>query len=145
MAQEPTPIAIVDFEYVDTSGEVRDQTAEHSRRLQELMLAIRNDLARTGRYGVIPLPCRAAPCTIDNSNPSELLGDARRAGARLLLFGGIHKKSTLVQWARAQVVDVQANKVVYDRLFTFRGDNDEAWQRAESFIVRDLQAQELIK
>jgi hypothetical protein len=69
---------------------------------------------------------------------------ARRAGAQLLLFGGIHKLSTLVQWAKAQVIDMQTEQLVFDRLMTFRGDNDDAWQHAEAFLVKDITAQRLM-
>ena len=31
-------------------------------------------------------------------------------------------------------------RLVVDRLLTFRGDTDEAWRRAESFIVDDLRS-----
>jgi hypothetical protein len=38
-------IAIVDFNYVDTSGEMRDQRTEHEMRLSVFMSALKNDLA----------------------------------------------------------------------------------------------------
>jgi hypothetical protein len=28
--------------------------------------------------------------------------------------------------------------VVFDRLLTFRGDDDTSWQRAEAFVARDI-------
>jgi hypothetical protein len=31
-----------------------------------------------------------------------------------------------------------AGRIVFDRLLTFRGDTDEAWQKAESFVARDV-------
>ena len=46
--------------------------------------------------------------------------------------------STLVQNAKIQVVDIEEDKLTFDRLITFRGDTDESWQRAERFIIRDL-------
>ncbi|HEX7417554.1 MAG TPA: DUF2380 domain-containing protein, partial [Steroidobacteraceae bacterium] len=61
---------------------------------------------------------------------------------RLLLFGGIHKQSTLVQWANARIVDIERDKLVFDRLLSFRGDDDAAWQHAEAFLSRELQAQD---
>jgi hypothetical protein len=60
------------------------------------------------------------------------------AGIRII--GGIHKTSTLVQWAKVAVIDVSANRVLFDKLYTFRGDNDEAWARAEAFIAGDIRA-----
>jgi hypothetical protein len=46
--------------------------------------------------------------------------------------------SSLVQWAKIQIADEEQGQVVFDRLLTFRGDTDEAWQRAESFLARDV-------
>ena len=63
---------------------------------------------------------------------------AKAGGARLLVVGGIHKMSTLVQWARVRVIDLTTERAVIDRLFTFRGDTNEAWTRAESFVSREI-------
>jgi hypothetical protein len=60
------------------------------------------------------------------------------------LFGGIQKLSTLVQRAKAQVIDVQTEQLVFDRLMTFRSDNDDARQHAEAFLVKDITAQRLM-
>jgi len=71
-------------------------------------------------------------------NPSELQKAARAAGVKLVLLGGVHKMSTLVEWAKIQIADEERGQIVFDRLLTFRGDTDEAWQKAESFIARDV-------
>lgn len=63
---------------------------------------------------------------------------ARQSGARLLLYGGIHKMSTLVQFGKAQVADLKSDQVVYDRTITFRGDDDNAWRRAGEFLAEGL-------
>ena len=67
-----------------------------------------------------------------------LVDSARQAGAKLVIFGGMHKMSTLVQWAKLQALDLQSDKIVFDKLITFRGDNDESWRQAESFVAREL-------
>ena len=59
-------------------------------------------------------------------------------GADIRVIGGIRKSSTLVQWARVAVIDVGSNRILSEKLYTFRGDNDEAWDRAEAFISRDI-------
>ena len=100
-----TAIAIVDFNYVDTSGEVRDQRAEHEVRLSVFMSTLKDDLAASGKFRVIVPACRPDPCS--RSTGSELLKAAHAAGADFLLVGGIHKMSTLVQWAKAEVIDAQ--------------------------------------
>jgi hypothetical protein len=132
------PIAVADFDYTDTSGEVGNQQAEHAARLQAFARMIRTDLAFSGKYRVVALTCAPAPCSAGRTQPATMLEDARHAGAKLLLYGGIQKMSTLIQFAKSQVVDVNADKLVFDRLITFRGDSDEAWRRAEQFLVGEL-------
>ena len=56
------------------------------------------------------------------------------------IIGGIQKTSTLVQWAKVAVIDTGRNRVLSDKLYTFRGDNDRAWARAEAFISEDIRA-----
>jgi hypothetical protein len=125
-------VAVVDFSYLDTSGEERDQRQEHAARLDGFMAALRRDLGAQGKT-VLALKCDPAPCPAD-----ELLRPAREAGAGILLIGGIHKMSTLVQWAKVAAIDTASGRAVLDKLYTFRGDSDEAWRQAESFIARDL-------
>ena len=73
----------------------------------------------------------------------SLTDAARQSGARLLLYGGIHKMSTLVQFGKAQIADLETDQVVYDRTITFRGDDDNAWKRAGEFLAEDLAAKDL--
>ena len=132
----PVPIAVVDFDYVDTSGEVRDQRVEHEARLQTFMRAIRDDLAGSGHYRIVALACSQDPCAAGGS--AQLMRDARSAGATLLLYGGIHKESTLIQWMKVEAVEVENGKYLFDRLMTFRGDTDESWMRSERFLIKQL-------
>ncbi len=118
-AETAIGVAMDDFSYTDTSAEPANQTAAHERRLSAFMAALRRDIAADGRY-------RLAPSTPD--------------GAAFKVIGGIQKTSTLVQWAKVAVIDVGARKVVMDKLYTFRGDNDEAWERAEIFVSREIMA-----
>jgi hypothetical protein len=117
VAAETTAIALDDFSYTDTSAEPANQTAAHDRRLAAFMAALRRDISADGRY-------RLAPSV--------------QEGAAFKVIGGIQKTSTLVQWAKVAVIDVGAKKVVMDKLYTFRGDNDEAWERAEIFVSREV-------
>jgi len=138
-APPPVPIAVLDLVYVDTSGEPRDQTQEHAARVRRFSDTLRSDLERSGRFRIVTPQCGPAPCMADGE-PSELLARAREAGAKLVLIGGVHKQSTLIQWAKVQAVDVDAGRPVLDKLLTFRGDTDEAWGRAEAFVARELAA-----
>jgi hypothetical protein len=63
---------------------------------------------------------------------------ASQAGAQILVIGGLHKMSTLVQLAQTVAIDTTSQRVVFRKFFTFRGDNDEAWQRAERFVSEEV-------
>jgi len=131
-------VAIFDFNYVDTSGEERDQRSEHAARLAAFMSALKTDLAMQGRIRLVAPVCRPEPCSLAPSAPGDVLAAAREAGASLVLIGNIHKMSTLVQWANVQAIDVKTGQAVLAKLFTFRGDTDEAWARAEQFIAAEI-------
>jgi hypothetical protein len=138
-AQAGVPgLAVVEIQYVDTSGEVIDQSADHSRRLREFEASLRADLAASGKLRNATLDCPPKACSLGDVDAGELFARAQAAGAAYLLIGSVHKTSTLVQWAKFEIVAVNARNVVFSRLVTFRGDNDEAWRRAKSFIVRQI-------
>ena len=144
-AADRVALAVADFDYVDTSGEIKDQSAEHAARLQRFAGAVRDELSRSGTFRVVRLACPEPPCSATTMEPEALIAAARDAGARLLLFGGIHKMSTLIQQGKAQVVDLEQDKVVFDRMLSFRGDTDQAWQQASEFLVEQLMAADLAR
>ncbi|MCS3449634.1 MULTISPECIES: DUF3280 domain-containing protein [Bradyrhizobium] len=115
----PLGVSIDDFGYVDTSGEVIDQTAAHQRRLDALMRTLRADVAAEPYYRLVPSTAPAGE-------------------ARIKVVGGVQKMSTLIQWAKVAVIDVSASQVLYEKLYTFRGDTDEAWDHAAMFVSREV-------
>jgi hypothetical protein len=112
-------VAMDDFSYTDTSAEPVNQTAAHERRLSAFMAALRRDIGEGGRYRLL---------------------SSTQDGAGFKVIGGIQKTSTLVQWAKVAVIDVGTKRLVMDKLYTFRGDNDESWERAEIFVSREVVA-----
>jgi hypothetical protein len=131
-------VAVAEIQYVDTSGEVIDQSADHVRRLREFEASLRTDLAASGKVRNAVLDCPPNACSVGDIDAEQLVDKARAAGAAYLLIGSVHKLSTLVQWTKFDIIDVKARQVVFNRLVTFRGDNDKAWRHAESFIARQI-------
>jgi hypothetical protein len=43
--------------YVDTSDEPHDQVADHARRVKLFADSLRDDLATSGKFRIIPLDC----------------------------------------------------------------------------------------
>jgi hypothetical protein len=132
-------VGIEDFSYLDTSGEPTDQSAAHQMRLQAFMTTFRHEVEADDRYRLVPSSCVSA-CAGDGSAVSNQPHTGSQAGANILIIGAIQKLSTLVQNARVRAIDVAANRIVFERIYTFRGDNDESWRRAETFVSRDLRA-----
>jgi hypothetical protein len=145
-AQDRPPVlAVAEIDYVDTSGEVIDQSADHRRRLRAFEASLRSDLTASGKLRSVVLDCPPNACSIGDIDANQLIGKAQAAGADFLLITAFHKVSTLVQWAKFDMIDVKAQKLSFERLVSFRGDNDEAWRRAEDFIVRDIMDRELMR
>ena len=136
----PLTVAVADFDYVDTSGEMQDQSAEHKARVVRFAELLRESLGAQGGFHVLPLECAEPPCTPVNMRPDNFIAASRRSGARFVVYGGIHKMSTLVQWGDVELLDLEADKVLFRQTVTFRGDTDEAYSRAAAFVggtVRD--------
>jgi hypothetical protein len=138
-------LAVTTPSYVDTSDEPPDQVADHARRVKLFADSLRDDLATSGKFRITPLDCQSLPCTAATSDPAQLIAKARQSGAAYLLIGGIHKMSTLVQWAKFDILDVNTQNVVFDRVLTFRGDNDAAWKHAETFLEREIVQQKVFE
>lgn len=89
---------------------------------------------------MLPFDCPEHPCTPVSMHPDDFVAAARRSGARLVVYGGIRKMSTLVQWGDVELLDLDNGKLLLKRTVSFRGDNDEAYRRAAAFVgdtVRD--------
>jgi Protein of unknown function (DUF2380) len=143
LAVEPVTLAIADFDYLDTSGETQDQAVAHAERLKNFTRLLGDELSATGKYQIVTLTCPKPRCSASALDAQSLTDAARQSGARLLLYGGIHKMSTLVQFGKAQVADIESDQVVYDRTISFRGDDDNAWTRAAQFVAEDLENRNL--
>src|SRR6516225_4156564 len=130
-------VSVDDFIYIDTSNEPTDQTAVHDKRLRAFMTALRDDVTADRRFELVPSSC-ALNCPTEGPALGDRLRAASEAGAHILIIGIIHKRSTLVQVAWAVAVDTTSQRVVFRKFFTFRGDNDEAWQRAERFVSEEV-------
>ena len=130
----PVSVAVADFDYTDSSGEVTDQRAAHAERLRCLKTAIIDDLKKSPRFAASPLACSAAPCSADKLDQSGIVAAAKAQNARYVIFGGVRKMSTLTQWGEVGVMDTATGKAALSRTVTFRGDSDEAWRHAADYI-----------
>lgn len=131
-------LAIVKFDFRDTSGEVRDQTAEHEARLDIFDAALQAGLSDGRKVHPVAMACAPGECSVKTSGIEALSKKAKASGARYMLVGEVQKMSTLVGWVKFAVLDLDDNKATCDRYLTYRGDTDEAWRRAARFTAKGI-------
>jgi hypothetical protein len=131
-------LVVLPIKLLDTSGEPTDQASQHAGRLIGMAEGLATDLTHSGLY-------RATVISTDqlrNGCPSEsvpcLLKFAQAQGADAIFIGVVHKSSTLIMQLWARLVDARTGRDIYTRDLNFRGDNDEAWRRAEIFLAEQI-------
>ncbi|PSH57623.1 hypothetical protein CU103_28000 [Phyllobacterium sophorae] len=139
-AKSPAPaaakisVAVANLDFLDTSGETRDMTAAHAKRLKALADYLREQLSGNENLKVVQLPCEQAQCTAQDPGYEVLADQARDAGARFVFIGIVKKTSTLINWIEYSVLDVDDKRAVCGELVSFRDDTDESWRRASRFL-----------
>lgn len=136
-ATEEGRIVIRPVRVLDTSGEARDQAAEHAARARAMEAVLHDALAAAGR-DVVAVPPEELAARCPRSDPPCLIGLARDAGGERILLASVHKTSSLILTLYAHLVDPAANRTVFSRELSFRGDTDDAWTHAAAFVGRDL-------
>ncbi|WP_428030658.1 DUF2380 domain-containing protein [Ancylobacter sp.] len=139
-AAPPHMVAVADIGFTDSSGEPQDQRAAHEARRLALTEAVRADIGSAGTLQSLDLPCEGA-CRLDAEGVEALRRRAGQAGAGFLLVGSVHKMSTLVLSLRVAVLDAATGKLVFERLLSFRGDNDAGWRHAGDYVAREVTSQ----
>jgi len=91
-----------------------------------------------GSYRVVATPADLAACAATDS--ACILAAAQRAGVDLILTGAIQKVSTMATQLWAAVFDAGDGKRLFYRQLTFRGDTDQAWERATAFLAKEIEA-----
>ncbi len=141
-ARADTPkLAIFDFELLDTSleGEMRGPQADEHDRLIRISDQVRRQLTESGRFQLLDIsPVKAAA---EGSNLQACGGCdvdyAQKIGADLVITGVMRKISTLILNLTIFVRDVHTGQLVTAMNADFRGNTDESWTRATSYLVRN--------
>lgn len=139
-AEPSSTLAVLPIKLLDTSGEPRDQSAEHRQRLDAMAAELSHDLATAGPYRTRPLAPADLRAACTEETPDCLLAVARACGADLVFVGVVHKSSTLIMQMWARIVRAGDGRVLFSRELNFRGDNDESWRRAEAFLIDQVRA-----
>ena len=137
---DPPKIAIFDFELVDTSlqGEVDGPRRDEHDRLMRAGDQLRAALAASGKFRVLDIfPVNAAA---HGSNLQACGGCdvqyAQKLGADLVITGVVQKVSNLILNMNIYLRDVHNGALVAVMSVDLRGNTDETWSRAMSYLVR---------
>jgi hypothetical protein len=130
-------LAVADFDFLDTSGEVRPQEEEQIARMALFLKTLRGEIDQADIFEVV-IPDCADGCSPARTSLEDMASATERVEATLLLVGRIHKISTLIGEIKIYVIDLKGDQVVCERFLSYRGDNDEAWSRAATFAAKDI-------
>ena len=133
-----TSVIILPFSFFDTSGEPRDQRADHTARLSAMTGELGTGLESTGLYHLLPATGTVIAC--DRGDTACILKRSGEAGAALIMTGAVQKVSTMASDLWVGAFDVASGRRVFYRQLTFRGDTDDAWRHATSFLVHQIEA-----
>jgi hypothetical protein len=138
---DPPRLAVFDFELVDTSlqGEVDGPRRDEQDRLMHVGDQVRKELADSGKFHLLDIsPVNAAA---HGSNLQACGGCqvqyAQQLGADLAITGVVQKVSNLILNINIYLRDVHSGKLIVAMSADLRGNTDESWSRATSYLVRN--------
>jgi hypothetical protein len=138
---EPPRLAVFDLELIDTSlqGEVNGPRADEQARLARVGDQLRKELGESGRFRILDIaPVNAAA---HGSNLQACGGCdvtlAGQLGADLEITGVVQKVSNLILNINLYLRDVHTGQLLTAVSADMRGNTDESWSRATSYLVRD--------
>jgi hypothetical protein len=138
---DPPKAAVFDFELLDTSlqGEIDGPRADERDRLQRAAEQVRKGLAEAAKYRIVDIaPVNAAA---HESNLQSCGGCdvqlAQRLGADLAITGTVQKVSNLILNMNIYLRDAHSGRLITSMSADFRGNTDESWSRAASYLLRN--------
>lgn len=129
----------------DTGG--ADFEIEHQQRMRLASARLVDELRRSGLYEVVDTAPAAelierlgAHQYLHRCNGCEF-DIARKLNADLVLVPWVFRMSHLILSLHVEIRDVATGRTIMGTAKSFRGDNDYAWSRAITYLVRDLKEQ----
>jgi hypothetical protein len=138
---DPPKVAVFDFELVDTSlqGEVNGPRTDEQGRLMRVGDQLRKELTESGKFHLLDIS--AVNAAAHGSNLQACGGCdvqyAQRLGADLVITGVVQKVSNLILNINIYLRDVHSGRLITSASVDMRGNTDESWSRAMSYLVRN--------
>jgi len=138
---DPPQVAVFDFELVDTSlqGEVYGARLDERDRLMRAGDQLRKELADSGKFTVVdvaPVNAAAHGSNLQACGGCEVRF-AEQLGADLAITGVVQKVSNLILNMNIYLRDVHTGQIVTAVSADLRGNTDESWSRAMSYLLRN--------
>jgi Protein of unknown function (DUF2380) len=138
---EPPSIAVFDFEMIDTSlqGEINGAQPAEQARLLRVGDQVRGELSGSGRFRVLdiaPVNAAAHASNLQSCGGCEVTL-AKQLGADLVVTGVVQKVSNLILNVNIYLHDVDTGATVTAMSADMRGNTDESWSRATSYLIRN--------
>lgn len=134
-------LAVFDFELFDTSlqGEMDGPRTDEEARLRQVSDQLRKGLADSGKYTIVDIAPVTAAAHRENL---QACGGcdvklAEQIAADVAITGLVQKVSNLILNMNVYVRDVHTGKLITSMSADFRGNTDESWARAMSFLLRN--------
>jgi hypothetical protein len=135
-AAEPVTIGIAEIGFLDSTGAPdKKQKKARIERAKKFAEALRKDLGSDGKFKIVSLDCGADPCSVANQPPEDLIAAAKKAGARVLVYGSVQKANPEIL---AQALDIDAAKLVFNQAIALSGDDAKSWQHAQHDLAEAL-------
>ncbi len=141
MASPPRAV-VFDFELIDTSltGEMKGVNKDETARLARMAPELREKLAASGRYEIIPLTVEAEAAA-KAANLQSCGGCdvtiAGKLGADFSITGTVQKVSELILNINVYIRDVKTGKLVNALSVDIRDNTDLSWSRGLDYLIRN--------
>ena len=136
-----TKIAVFDFELLDTSldGELKGPRDDEHARLLLISNQLRDAVRSSGRFDVLDMTSINAAAHEKNL---QACGGcdvqmAQKIGADLTVTGTVQKISNLILNMTIYLRSARTGRLVTVMNADFRGNTDESWSRAVSYLARN--------
>ncbi|HEY8334357.1 MAG TPA: DUF3280 domain-containing protein [Tardiphaga sp.] len=134
-------VAVFDLELLDTSlqGETDGPRSDERDRLLRVSDQIRKGLAESGRYAIVDI---APVNAVAHKKNLQACGGcdvqlAQQLGADLAVTGVVQKVSNLILNMNIYMRSVRTGHIVASMSADLRGNTDESWTRAASWLLRN--------
>lgn len=134
---------IMDIEITGDSS-VKGDKEDNLKKISHFSDHLRTELQDKTAFAVITSEAALTATTALQSDENVLncngceMPLAEEYGAGLVMVPYVFRMSHLISTLHIEIKDVASGKVIKKKAYDFRGNTDQAWERAIRYAVRDL-------